>query len=316
MPTLTKRRRATVSDDGKAKVRRIFRDAEEAALEALGGSGMGGTPDMDDEADEGGEGNHTHIHIHGSGDPAPAKPAADAIDPAAGGDPSADPGTMTQDDPTEQRFAAIEGALAALTEAVNKLAGGTPAPTTPAADSHGDPTKISPGETTQAMPEELKADDAMPEELVEAMKSKTGDSIALETSFRAVVADAEILVPGFRIPTFDSKVPRKATLDSMCQLRRAVISNLNLTTDGCSLLATANGGAAPGDLGKASCVAVATLFRAAAGAKRTANQRMVTGDNGRFANGFPKPQVSAVKAPRTLAEMNEANRKFHEGKGR
>ena len=58
--------------DAKAAVRRVFRDAEEEALNALGNSGLEGdgaegTEGMDDGA-AGDDDNHIHVHLHQGGE--------------------------------------------------------------------------------------------------------------------------------------------------------------------------------------------------------------------------------------------------------
>ena len=309
----TTRRRATVSDDGaQARIRRIFRDAENAALEQLGTSGMGGgEPDDDDDGGEAdGSGNHTHIHIHGSeGGPAP-KPAVDDGD---GDDPAnplpnndRQPG-QTQDDPVEARFQQIEATLAKI---LQKLGGDGSSAAPPTGDEMpiDDPTVTKKSELTSAAPEELTHDDGLPEEIETAKKAKTGDSVALETSFKMVLADAEVLVPGFRVPTFDSKAKRRVTMDSMCALRRSVLSHLSMSADGTQLL-TAAAGRDPGDLSKLTCASAAMMFRAAAGAKRAVNNATSTRDAQRTPSGFgtAKPVQGKIK---TLADLNKLHREL------
>lgn len=320
MGTATGKRRATVKDDGgMARVRKIFRDAEEQALAAMEGAGMATDPD-DDEGDGSGPGGHVHVHIHG-GESTGKEMASGALPPPAAkqmnGDPN--PEGMVNDEggganPLEARVAAIEQSISALTEAVNKLAGGgTTAPAATTGDD-GDPTTTGTGEITNPAPEDLGADDAMPEELLAAKKSKTGDSVALETSFRAVLADAEVLVPGFRIPTFDAKMPRKKTLDSMCALRRSVMGHLSVTADGADLLKQV-AGKPVGDLSKSTCFEVAQLFRAAAGARRAVNNSAGTRDAQRIPEAFNKARP-AGKAITSIAELNALHQRIHANTGK
>jgi hypothetical protein len=72
-----------------------------------------------------------------------------------------------------------------------------------------------------------------------ARPRRRGDSAALQTSpFQQMIAQAEILVPGFRVPTFDSALPRAKTVDSMCATRRSGAGRAHRTTDGAALLAS------------------------------------------------------------------------------
>lgn len=253
------------------RIRRAFRDAENDMLGSLPGadpaSGLTDEPDAANPDD-----GTTHIHIHNGG--------AGGDDPAATG--------KTADDPTEARFAAIESAIAEIKALL------TPKP---AADGPADADALAGADITSK--------DALPDEVEAAMKSKTGDSVALESSFKAVLADAEILVPGFRIPTFDAELSRKKTLDAMCGLRRAVIGQLAATNDGTVLINAANG-RDPGPLDKLTCVQTATIFRAAAGAKRMLNNAANTRDAGTMppGAGLSKPKL-------TLAELNKLHQKHH-----
>lgn len=51
-------------------------------------------------------------------------------------------------------------------------------------------------------------------------KVQTGDSAGLHGEFTDTVARAEILAPGVKLPTFDTKADKKKTADSLCALRR------------------------------------------------------------------------------------------------
>lgn len=263
------------------RIRKLFGDAGEELAQTL----------PDELADgDGGEGGDTHIHVHTSGDPAGASGAA----PAGGADPTKT--APTSDDPVEARFQTIEASIGELKDLVSKLVGGGEGGTT-------DPNPVS---TSGVAEPEVKSDDGMPEEVEAAMASKTNDSAALETSWRAVMADAEVLVPGFRLPTFDAKAKRKTTMDQMCALRRSVLTNLMATAQGADLLAAVG----PVDPQKASCVSVAMSFRAAAGAKRLINNRAAIGDSGRMAD--PSAFAPGGKPKMTLADLNKLHRKVHE----
>lgn len=110
----------------------------------------------------------------------------------------------------------------------------------------------------------------------DAAKPPAGDSAALSTSFQQCVARAEVLVPGFRVPTFDSALPRARTVDAMCQMRRQVLTTLATTTAGAELIGqVADDGF---DVALADCAVVATVFNSAAALKGAANNRAATGD--------------------------------------
>jgi hypothetical protein len=65
---------------------------------------------------------------------------------------------------------------------------------------------------------------------------KTSDSAPLAASYQEVVSKAEILVPGFKVPTFDA-APRAMTVDAMCSMRRKVLDQYVATEDGKAAIA-------------------------------------------------------------------------------
>jgi hypothetical protein len=148
--------------------------------------------------------------------------------------------------------------------------------------------------------------DADPEVITEA--TATMDSAALGTSYQQLLSDAEILVPGFKLPTFDAALKRAATVDRMCNCRRSVLAAVAATKDGAPLLAKANGGA-EFDVVGSDCKVVATVFKAAATAKKESNNRSSTGDSGTV------PQQPAQKPAMSFAAINEANKKFWSSQG-
>lgn len=290
MPSLTKRRAALQT----AAVRRVFKDAEDALMGAIGDA----PGDAGSDAGDGEDDNHIHVHVHGTGGTGePAAPAA-----AANSAP-------TQDDPTEARFQAIESTLAELLALLK--GGGQEAPAgdgAPPGPAGAVPEKDGPHNADGlAGADDINVQDALPEELEALKGAKTGDSMALQTAFSAVLSDAEVLVPGFRLPTFDAKATRRVTLDSMCGLRRDVLRHLGATSDGGQLL-TALGGGQPLNIDKAPCVSVATTFRAAAGARRLINNTAATADAGRV----PNLGTTQSAGPMTLRQLNELHQKFHQ----
>lgn len=234
------------------------------------------------ESDETGNGD-THIHIHAGG-------KDDEVE--EGGEPAP---TAEGDDPTGKRIEALETSvmaiadqLTALTEAVRKISGGDDAdPDAEEGEEGEDPLVTEDGEPD---PEELKK-----------KEGATMDSRALASSYARVLAQAEVLVPGFRMPTFDAKAKRKATMDSMCAARRKALGAATTTHDGAKLVQAIHG--APVNLDKMTCVEVATLFNSAAGAKALMNNKASTTNDGQRA-----PQEGT--GIRSLADVNAANSKY------
>ncbi len=248
----------------------------------------------DDEAgimDEGA----THIHIHtGPGDATTDKKGKGKDE---GGELE---GEGEGADPMEARVAALEGGMSAIVDSIKGLTAAVRAKSGDAEEEEEDEGK---GKAKDADGEE--------EEGMEAKgKDKTKDSAALATSYADTLAKAEILVPGFRMPTFDAALPRAKTVDNMCQMRRRALDACTATTEGLELVTSVNGGEAP-DLAKTDCVGVATLFKAAAGAKALMNNRAATGDS-KVAAKVAKEGESVYGNPPTPAEINAASAKFWE----
>lgn len=138
----------------------------------------------------------------------------------------------------------------------------------------------------------------------------TGDSTALQTSFQQFLAQAEVLVPGFKAPTFDAALPRAKTVDAMCAGRRNVLQLMSATKDGEALIKQV----ADDDfkVADAACDVVAMVFKSAAAVRTASNNRAATGDRLAIPTaGLPSVSFTAglPKVP-TAEEINAANAKF------
>lgn len=260
--------------------RKKFRDAE-AELENL--------EEPEDVGGDGGDGD-THIHLHVGG---AAKTSTDeeVVDP----DVKEEEGV--KDDGTEARFAAIEQSLQVLGDQVAKIADAMTK--TSDADPEDDEKK-----TDDADPEdETKTDDEFPDDEKDE-KSKTADSRAFETGYKQVMAQAELLVPGFRMPTFDAKAKRAVTIDKMCSARRQAMTACYATQDGATLINSVVGTKTV-NLAGMNCKDLAVAFKAAAGAKALLNNAAATKDS-----GIAKKEEGKKVGVNNISSLNEANRQF------
>ena len=249
-------------------------------------------------------GGATHIHVHvGQGQQAGAAGASNTDDD--GEEDPQDPEAKekpTMDDDVDARFKSLEDGHAQLAQdmvdikgMLAKLTGGDDGGGTDDADPGAD--KDEDEETKDEFPADKDEDKD---------KTKTMDSKALEAGYKQVMAQAEVLVPGFRMPTFDAKAKRAATIDKMCNARRQAMGACYATADGANLIQTV-AGTKDVDLAGMNCKDLATIFRATAGAKALLNNKLATRDSG----GVHKEQP--VVMANNIASMNEANRKFWEG---
>ena len=277
--------------DKRVQLREAFRQAVKTADELLD-EGAGDVGGENYGSDEDGDG-ATHIHIHTGA----AEPAASAV--AAAGQDDGEGGEGGGEDPVEARFQAIESTLATIVEQLGKLTGGNGE--TGDEDPNLDPN-AKPLPKEEPVLDEAPDPDGFPEE-----KVKTMDSAALQTSYSALLASVEILVPGFRVPTFDASAKRKATVDGMCQLRRKVMDVAYATKDGQELI-EGIAGAKNLELTKMPCADLATLFNASVGAKRVMNNRAATGDAGKLAASLD--QAGKPGKVQSIADLNKANEAF------
>jgi len=223
----------------------------------------------------------THIHVH-TGDGAPTRDAAMVA--------------------LDERVTGIEGNVSEiLTLLKAKVGDGAP------------PTETDEEKTAREAKEAKekgKTGDAEFDEPDNTEEGKTRDSAALATSYTQMLAQAEILVPGFKVPTFDATYSRAKTVDRMCATRRKVLDTAYGTPEGKLLIEGVNGGQ-PFDCIGIDCVATATLFKAAAAAKATANNTTATRDSQRVPTPVPAGPVN-----KTIAEINAANKAFWESQAK
>lgn len=231
-------------------------------------------------ADDGGD-EHTHIHVHGSTE---APTVDDEPSPAVGSEGEAAPAWFLEHVASNNaRFDALEAMM---------NGGGA-----------GGEEEVMDDATAEQLVEETSD-----EEMTEEKAKETKDSAILSGSFQQVVAAAEILSPGIRIPTFDSAAKPKATLDSICQLRRSALQAAYATQDGFAFIDQARAGKKL-DLPKMSCDAVRTLFQSAVAWRKAANN----------AAHFTPRQTATTKdggaeqhagRPVTVADINKRNADF------
>lgn len=243
---------------------------------------------------DGDEGGATHIHIHTGGANPTVTDEAEDLD-----DGQQVPNEETKDGgDIETRMAALESTVAKLVDSVGQLLGGT--------DDGELPGEKPDDQQTMDEDDPTKKDDekTMDEDIEEGDKTKTNDSAALQRGYTALLAKAEVLVPGFRMPTFDAKAKRKITVDSMCAARRKCLDMAYATKDGAPLIDQITGRTSL-DLSKMGCADVAVLFNAASATKAAQNNAS-TRDSGQNLD----TQAPVRKGPKTLAEINADNAAF------
>jgi uncharacterized protein len=302
------------------RVRAAFKARDEAGMEAA----LDSFGEIAGGASEKPVGDtHVHLHMGGAGGAVEGAPAPKpAVEPGlkepgevVDGEPGAaienagEGRRMMSDEDIEKRFASLEAGHKAILDAIEALKSGGK----PAADSEVPPPDKEDGKLGEEKPEGTgdSADpDDGPEIRAEAPEGtndaafKTADSTALEPTFREVLAMAEILAPGIKLPTFDAKARKRATVDAICALRRAALATYAATEDGAAVLESIQGAGRRTVDAKLACPQVRMIFNAAAGVQRTRNADVARG-------GRSLDMLAPAAQRLTVAQINEINRKHY-----
>lgn len=131
---------------------------------------------------------------------------------------------------------------------------------------------------------------------------KHKDSAFLQESFAQTKSQAEILMPGIAIPTFDSAAAPVDGYGSICALRRKALKGFAMTKDGAEVL---TGLTRTTDFDGATCREITPIFRAAV-AIQTAKQSTADMRGFKDEDRADKP----VTAARTLEDVQRANEQY------
>jgi uncharacterized protein len=129
---------------------------------------------------------------------------------------------------------------------------------------------------------------------------KTGDS-KVEKLVQELASRAEILVPGFKIPTFDAKVKdQKKFKDAFCRCQLKVLRAAYATDDGKKLIAPFLSGISL-DSDKLTATTIDAVFSGAVALAKTQNNN---------AAGKSKVTVRDFGKPTSVADINKRNAEF------
>lgn len=140
-------------------------------------------------------------------------------------------------------------------------------------------------------------------------RAAVGDSTSLSSGFQLMLSQAELLMPGIALPTFDSSSPAKATFESMCSFKRKTLQASKGTDAGSKAIRAMVGD----DLEKVNffdsaltCDHVTSIFNGAA--SLIASERRGLAGQPKFAadgsaNSFSKKVMTPV-------DLNAKNREF------
>lgn len=271
--TMKTRDNATVRwyDGIAARVRAAFKAKDEAGMEEALKEGEKKAED----AAPGGEALHLHLG-------------------AVGGE-----GGNKQFDELSERVGMLEGGMAGINDSLEEIKG-----------------KLGGGANPGGENKDAEAEEAVEEQLAEEAPAgaqdaarKARDSVYLGDSFQDTLALAEVLVPGIKVPTYDSKASAKSTLDAICALRRTAIDLAYAQPEGRAIVDQLLGGK-PLELAKMSCKDTRSLFRAAATARKAANSAAFA-DAGKTVVASSGGGLGVRGAIRSAADLNKANSKHY-----
>ena len=173
----------------------------------------------------------------------------------------------------------------------------------PAVEGEGEGEDLTDDAESKELKENL-AEEAPEGKEEEAKKSE--DSAYLVNAFKAARSGAEILAPGIKIPTFDSKLDPKTGFTSVCQLRRKALSASTRDEAMSKLLTPINGGKAMTNdsIAKMGCSEVRTKFNAAVALKKQQNSAVTLDGRTSLAGGT----AGKIKS---VADLNKANADFY-----
>lgn len=290
-----------VNDTLKALLLRAFKAKDAKEVEAIANDAA-----AEEEEGEAASTGDTHVHVHA-------------------GDSEGFEAFQTQNETEHKEFrdriAALEGLIAgkakdaAEEEEEKKKAADKAAKD--AGESNPNPnenTQGKEGTNTQALDEEVRADemalDELPEEEREGKKG-VKDSAFLGDTMRETASMAEVLAPGIQIPTFDGAARPGATAKAICGLRRAALDRAYSEDETLANFIRTTTGGKTLDTKRMTCDAVRTLFRSASTMKTVMNNT-ATAQRGTHDG---KAVGSQSKRVQSLAEINAANAKHYEGAG-
>jgi hypothetical protein len=284
--------------------------------DTVGGGGPGG-----------GE-NDTHIHLHMNGKGEPEGGGMDQAPPmGGGGDPNGGGGGAPDLTQLAARIAALEEQVQALMEGGgdeedveledpdtqdarrfklrrrSALRTGDEGADVPVPERLGEDMV---GETDLPGLEDLKQGSTGDSRRRRAAYARTRDSMDQEDLWSDLVANAEIIAPGTRIPTFDARLPMKSTAERLCKYRRLVMEKAFKDADTAAVIKDTIGIATYDGIKPLGCDSVKMAFNAVGAAMASQNN----GRTVRTAAAQPTRDTTGYAGPPSIAKMNQAAKEF------
>jgi hypothetical protein len=139
-----------------------------------------------------------------------------------------------------------------------------------------------------------------------ARLARTRDSMDQEDLWSDLIANAEIIAPGTRIPTFDARLPMKSTAERLCKYRRLVMEKAFKDGDTAALIQDTVGIATFDGIKPLGCDSVKMAFNAVASAMAATNNRRSV----RTVAATPTRDNNRTAGPPSIAQMNKDAKEF------
>lgn len=135
------------------------------------------------------------------------------------------------------------------------------------------------------------------------------DSALLSAAHQEACSGAEILVSGITLPKFDAAAKPKATLDSICALRRNALELTYQRPEGKKIIDVLTGGKKP-NFATMDCATERTMFRAAVSGMKSVNDAAATARSEQAKLESEKRQNGSKPVIRTAKDFNKAASDF------
>jgi len=237
---------------------------------------------------------HVHLH-HGGAEDVSDNGNGNGNGAEAAAQPENGNGNGSSLEEVLQRLAALERAVAILAQEEGEENGeGEAMKNEPEEESAGEATKEE-GNSWQDRRTRDKA--------TKDTKALVGDSTSLRGPWQELLSRAEVLAPGIKPPTFDTKMPAKQTVDSMCQFRRKVLGEAMKEDDTKGAIVQLAG--EKPNFTQLTCDAVQLLFNGASELVRQANSRRTITD---MSGGHNYNTAANASLLETVRSINQKNR--------
>lgn len=241
-------------------------------------------------------GTEVHVHLHGR------KGAADADEtPPAPKPPAPAPAAL---DAVSAALKPITDSLAAINARLDKIEGGKPAADAEKSEAEQKAEK-------EKLDEEAAKKEAPKKDAKDSAVTLTKD--AVPGAIADFKSQAELLVPGIKLPTLDSAADPKIIQDTLCAQRRSVLSTAIMLPASSAILLPLLANQPTVD--RMTCDAVSMVFVAASEVARTKNNASSGGSGGTAGvpAGARKVGDQLFTGPISPREINARNRARYEG---